>query len=278
MSKNYDKLDIYTFGRQLIETRDLDPVYVLINEIDWDKEQVCNWLLAYWCFYHCGTASWIADVKDMRLYWDRMGRAAASKEFPRSSERRHFRGTAAITAVAHLKERLQGRMSISQLIDSFTQDGNDLQSVMKRAKQLRNFGDWIAFKIADMTERLGMLPVEFQPSDVFAMFEAPREGAMMLWEQNGGSPHTSSDNVCSWAHMMLRRKLGAMMAPPIFDRRINIQEIETILCKWKSHMNGHYEVGKDIKEIRHGLNLTNLQGFTTLGLVRAGIKTKLWSK
>jgi len=42
-------------------------------------------------------------------------------------------------------------------------------------------------------------------------------------------------------------------APPVHDRAVGYQEVETILCKWKSHMNGHYRVGRDCIEIREGL-------------------------
>ena len=43
-------------------------------------------------------------------------------------------------------------------------------------------------------------------------------------------------------------------APPSEDRGIELQEIETILCKWKSHMNGHYPLWNDIDEINEGLH------------------------
>ncbi|GAG17632.1 unnamed protein product, partial [marine sediment metagenome] len=32
-----------------------------------------------------------------------------------------------------------------------------------------------------------------------------------------------------------------------------LQEVETVLCKWKSHMNGCYPMGKDTREITEGL-------------------------
>ena len=277
MAKTYEKLDIYTFGRQLIETRDLDPVYVLLHEVEWPHIKLCNYLMAYFCFYHMGTAAWITDATEFHghdSYWIRMKQAAASKDYPRSSERRHFRGQAAIDAVNAL-DGVPPKLIISRL----TEAGNDLQSVMNKAKQLRNFGPWIAFKMADITERLGLLPIEFQPSDVFAMFKAPREGAAMMAEVELGTKALGSEeNCCTWAYTMLRRKLGTLKAPPRYERRINIQEIETILCKWKSHMNGHYFVGKDIQEIRHGLSIERLECNLTDDLIDAGVRTKLWSK
>ncbi|MBZ4299837.1 hypothetical protein LAJ56_17985, partial [Streptococcus pneumoniae] len=68
--------------------------------------------LAYWCFYHVGTASWIADRSVG--YWQRMEKAAGSKEYPRSSERRHFRGGQATRSVAWLKEH-----GLESLFDGF---------------------------------------------------------------------------------------------------------------------------------------------------------------
>lgn len=83
-------LNIYQFSRELIASKDLDPVYVLLHEAQLDEARLQLWLLAYFCFYHVGTASWIADGKSG--FWERMHIAAASKDYPRSSERRHYRG------------------------------------------------------------------------------------------------------------------------------------------------------------------------------------------
>jgi hypothetical protein len=43
-------------------------------------------------------------------------------------------------------------------------------------------------------------------------------------------------------------------AQPREHRRFGAFEAETVLCKWKSHMNGHYAPGKDTYEIREGLH------------------------
>src|SRR6185437_10528018 len=51
----------------------------------------------------------------------------------------------------------------------------------------------------------------------------------------------------------LARQFGDLLAPPWRDRPVNIQEIETVLCKWKSHLHGRYPVGKDTSEVKHGL-------------------------
>ena len=48
-------------------------------------------------------------------------------------------------------------------------------------------------------------------------------------------------------------EFSGFKAPPLSDRAVNIQEVETVLCKWKSHMNGHYPLLNDIVDIRSGL-------------------------
>lgn len=235
---------IYEFGRKLIETLDLDPVYVLVKASNLEGEKLENWLLAYFCFYHVGTASWVVDQPD---YWKAMQLAAGSKDYLRSSERRHFRGAFAVKAVTWLENeggptKLIRRLRIGPTpISALT--------VMERAKKWYGFGDWISFKIADMTERLGLIDVQFKPEHVFNMFKAPREGAEMMVERYGGD----KSNPYTWAYKSICNKLKGMKAPPSLDRAINIQEVETILCKWHSHVGGHYKVGKDIIEVGHGL-------------------------
>jgi hypothetical protein len=58
---------------------------------------------------------------------------------------------------------------------------------------------------------------------------------------------------------ILERKFSSFTAPPRYDRPVGVQECETILCKWHSHLNGHYPVGKDSREI-----LEHLRGWGNL--------------
>lgn len=270
-----DKLDIYTFGRQLITTRDLDPVYVVLFEAKLQKEELCKWLLAYWCFYHMGTACWITEAKTLPMYWRNMLVAAGTKDYPRGSERRHFRGEQATKAVTELTSKVP-----VSLVDylAWGKDKNKppiLSEVMNRVKELRGFGEWIAFKVADMLERLGFASIKFERDDVFSMFEAPREGAKLLAEVEGKQLPTERD-IYTWAYNQLYRKLGVLKAPPTYERRINIQEIETILCKWKSHMNGHYPPGKDVHEVQKALELFQGRSPLAVRLLKAGTASKLW--
>lgn len=268
------KMDLYEFGRKLIETNDLDPVYVLVANGGMDRALLCRWLWAYFCFYHVGTASWIASRAE---YWAGLLEAAGSSAYPRGTERRHFRGKAATSAWQAMRSLNQ---SPEEIIDNFCKPVANspppLATVMNRVKRHRGFGDWIAFKVADMLERLGLCKVVFKPSDVFNMFDSPVQGALLAVDKY--APHLKTamgqNEMCSWAHDSILTHLKGYLAPPSQDRPINIQEVETILCKWKSHLSGHYEVGKDIKEIRKGL--LEFAGVKLCQQLLKGSKGVLW--
>lgn len=259
--------DIFEFSRQLIETKDLDPSYVMLYEAKSQipQDKLLKWLLSYLCFYHCGTASLIVDQPD---YWVAMEQAAGSKNWPRGTERRHYRGNSSLESIRWLKNNGGPEKLIGEQIL-----GKDwtLPDLMAQVKTWHVFGDWIAFKVADLFERIGLIKVEFKPQDVFRMFESPKKGALEISKRLGG-PKTG--DICTWAQNKLLEKLGYLKAPPRYERTINIQECETCMCKFHSHIHGKYNVGKDLREIKHGLEFAKCK--TSRLLQEAGRKTGLW--
>jgi hypothetical protein len=51
----------------------------------------------------------------------------------------------------------------------------------------------------------------------------------------------------------LERHFQQFLAPPTNDRPCGVQEIETILCKFKASLNFSYWIGRDIHEVRKAL-------------------------
>jgi hypothetical protein len=258
------KLDVFEFGRQLVKTKDLDPVYVVLHEAALPEKDLLSWLLAYFCFYHVGTASWIMDGD----YWDRMKQAAASKEYPRSAERRHFRGETSNKAVALLEKR----GGVQAFFNPLLHKALSVEQVMKQVQKSYAFGSWIAFKVADILERLGVTEVQFDDAAMF-LFDSPKEGAHLMWEQVAKKKNVG--DVGSWAVGSILDKLNPMMAPPRYERWLNAQEAETCLCKWKSYMNGHYHIGEDIEAVQKGLTRFK-QCRLSRRLLAAGKKGGLW--
>jgi hypothetical protein len=260
-------MSILEFGDALLKTEDLDPVYCALTRSDLDRATLSRVCLAYWCFYNLGTAARIAEAKAPRTYWACMAEAAANvgepKPWPRGAERRHFRGAQATQAVAELAARYP--KGAEQALEGFF-GGEPITyaSVAAATQSHRGFGPWIAFKAADMSERVFGHQTDFSDCHL-GIYKDPRQGAALALALLGQTVEESVDsrawrrNICDddlarvvHHYVKLWRKKGAK-APPHRDRLVNVQEIETIFCKYKSHVKGHYYVGKDIHEIREGL-------------------------
>lgn len=245
-----ESLTIEEFGKELLRVNDLDPVYIVLSKIGLVPDQLKRWLAAYWCFYDCGTACELAEEPS----WTKFIEAAASKTFLRGKERRHFRGNAAIEAVGFLCGR---HLNPVDFVNYVSRD-SDYNAIVQRVQDHPHFGPWIAFKVADMLERVMLVPIEFRREDVF-LFSTPREAALMVWrekmkfsEQVSAKPKDPKGAINAVLDYLLSVDWGRP-APPRYDRPIGIQEVETILCKYKSHRNGHYPVGNDIQEIYHSV-------------------------
>jgi hypothetical protein len=271
---------IVEFGDQLLRTRDLDPVYVAVAASGLDSSTTYRLLLAYWCFYHLGVAAYIAEEGHTpKQFWAFMATAAknegvlkdGSKPWPRGAERRHFRGAQAVDPVGSLiaKYRDAEEAVLGMLGGCIPGLSYTFKSVTGAVQRHRGFGPWIAFKIADMAERVLRLPVDFSDCEL-GIYKDPRQGAAVAFVQkHGGSVpgkfqheldgppwhYAITDDELRYTvdhYVKLWRRKHAL-APPWNDRPVNVQEIETIFCKYKSHLKGHYPEGKDTREIGHGL-------------------------
>lgn len=269
-SRNYPRLPIEEFGHKLITTGDLDPLYIAVYKSELPDEKRARWLLAYWCLYNAGVASWLADCDD---YWRYIEEAAANTtpspiggRWPRGAERRHWRGAQAIASAVDLQRNSNWVVNPHTLVEWLAYGPSDgaepvpdtvkFADVAKRVQTLRGFGPWISFKVGDMLDRLDVVNVCFEEAEVF-MFDDPRKAALMLTKQRLGLPDNAKlkDEAAAIAQVVayLKEQFKELPAPPMFDRPVDLQEVETVLCKWKSHCNGHYPPGKDTLEINEGL-------------------------
>lgn len=261
--RKYERLSVEEFGQRLIVTRDLDPVYVALHDCPFDHATMSRWLLGYWCTYHCGVASYLSDQTD-EDFWKFLMRAAVNEtpapgggRWPRGSERRHWRGQQAVRSAEDLQARSGG--DPGALVEALWKGPMDYASVARRVKEWRGFGDWISFKVADMIDRVQCRPVDFDEAAVF-MFKDPAKAALMVYNQRNSRgidiDNCTREQRAAAIHAVvtyLTAYFDDLKAPPLYDRPVGLQEVETVLCKWKSHMNGHYPLFNDIDEINHGM-------------------------
>lgn len=262
------KIGVISFGEALLKLNDLDPIYVMLYEANLSQEELLGWLLAYWSFYHSGTSSLIVADDN---YWDKYRQACESKEYPRGHERRHFRAKIAYNSYLDLSSKYSsGSEAVKSLLSATT-----LYEVTQRVKTWYGFGDWIAFKVADMLERLALAEIEFEVDRVF-LFDSPREGAKILWNSlRGNEVEPSPAKLANWATENIVSNLTQFKAPPRYERNLNVQEAETILCKWKSYLKGHYVIGEDVESLQRAL-LRFPRCKLNQKLYKACKKGKLW--
>lgn len=270
---SYKPLTVEQFGRKMITTGDLDPIYIALGNLQMPITQKYRWMVAYWCFYHAGFASY-ASEHDGQAFWNVMKTAAENVEpcvaggrWPRGSERRHFRGGQGMRATLELADKYQSRPGDMVLdIAHLSRDGSGKRpvgNVFREVQKFRGFGDWISFKVADMLDCCTEHSVTFDNAHVF-MFSDPIKGANLAydtWWNHASSlsgiseppPFLPISERPSYVVQRLIKEFSGMTAPPRHTRKINVQEVETVLCKWKGHVAGRHPVGNDTVEIHHGL-------------------------
>lgn len=286
MPTNARSAGIVAFGDALLRTGDLDPVYTAIHKANLDARTRMRLVLAYWCFYHLGAAARMAEAKTEAAYWGLFREAVenktkpdGTKPWPRGAERRHFRGDNALAAYQDLvvtkgyrrpEDAVSGLLGLRGPRNGNVRGAGDLtfRSVSDAVQTHVGFGPWIAFKIADMAERVLGLPVDFSGCEL-GIYKDPRQGAALAFMEGPlAMKHLDSQPTLNpqklWEYPITDEQLkltvehytkvfGKHKAPPTGDRPVNVQEVETIFCKYKSHLKGHYPVGKDTEEVGHGL-------------------------
>jgi hypothetical protein len=233
-------LSIEEFGTRLIETGDLDPVYVGLVGACVEENQFGRLLLAYWFFYSLGASCWLSEQRD---FWEWMEKAAANclpplgfMRWPRGVERRHFRGAKAVSAIRQLSNA-----SPEKRIESLK--SRDAKGVISQVRTWPQCGPWIAFKAADMLERVLGWPLVFD-ADIL-MYREPRLGLELVARERSQDLQTT--------RLKLIDFWSKVPAPPQGNRFCGFPELETICCKFKAYRSGHYWIGKDIREVRAAL-------------------------
>ena len=245
-------MQITGFGKLLFNSMDLDPVYCSLLAAGLREQQMARWLVTYWLFYHCGVASAASELSG-EDYWAFITEAAWNKtqspsgRWPRGTERRHFRGEAALGAVKALRSAYD---KPEAMVDYLVSGKMDVRSIIDRVCNHKLFGPWIGFKVADMID--GVLKIKVDQSDVSVfLYRTPRESILANLPKLNlkGSVEEQLEGAMHW----LKDELSDCYIPHKPKTPPDWFSLETVWCKHLSHMHGHYPPYKDIKEIRHGL-------------------------
>jgi len=213
----------------------------MLHNADLDFDTLTRWCLAYWCFYHTGVASKIAEAPSNKFH--QLMRKAQTAKWPRGAERRHFRGEASSKALTYLKRQGSPEIIVETMIN-----GDTFQEISDSVQQFPLFGSWISFKIVDMTDQVLGYDVDYSDCHL-GIYKDPRQGAALILHGDWKADITDEELIHTVERLI--KEFKRHTAPPTHERRVGIMEIETILCKYKSHHKGSYPLFKDSREIFH---------------------------
>lgn len=233
------------FGDYLFVTGDLDPVYIMLANAEQagvlDESTLKRFLLAYWCYYSCGVAARIAEGPSFySLMWQ-----GISDRWPRGMERRYFWGDQARNTIVGLQEHGEPEDIVDDMCAHYT-----FKAVYDKVVSYRGFGPWMGWKVADMAERVLSYPVDFSDSTL-GIYKDPRQAAAFIIF--GDKHHVITDDELDDLVGVMVGQFDNHLAPPWYDRPPNIQEIETVLCKYKAHCYGAYPLGNDTHHVANGM-------------------------
>jgi hypothetical protein len=161
-------------------------------------------------------------------------------------ERRYFWGRQAENAIRGLMDAGEPERIVDHMCYH-----DDFWGVFKTVKSYTGFGPWMGFKVADMAERVLEIPVDFSTCTL-GIYKDPRAGAAFILTGDRYQEITD-DQLADVCYDIERHFCVNYDAPPAYDRPVNIQEVETILCKYKAHCYGAYPLGNDIVHVREGM-------------------------
>jgi hypothetical protein len=233
-------MKILTFARMLSVKKDIDPVYEIpfLDAFRGNFDKI-RFVYAYLLFYDVGVALALSrlDTEWGTLeFVQQVSLFALTKRSRRGVERRHFRAKhAEWTATA-------GRSVYSEFYDC-TVSHHSWKNSISALKKLPSFGDWLAFKATDMLERTNLVHAYKNSDDecLATWYGVPEEGWSIIKVQE--NYNNKREFLSDILQLKLRLPGGG------FRQIFNMQEIETLCCKYKSHTNGRYEPGNDVKHV-----------------------------
>lgn len=220
-------MNFQQFAAALIKTQDLDPDYVYLREILKDEHEYSKVIWAQHKVFIYDTASEYMYLMNNKPL-DQLHYGAERRKNKRNTERQ-----------------------LDAFLSGFKLDHmpKDYPGAREYLLQFPGMGDWAAWKFCDLLERVCDVHIDFSKVDFRTAYKYPLKGLCRVNGEPDEAITTLSNDLLYETYMYnAQKQLGQILdwqAPPHGGRAINIQEIETCLCKFHSYLGGHYKIGQD---------------------------------
>lgn len=230
-----DDMTYLQFGDRMMRLSDHDFSHVVMANAPWTQEETERVFLAYRWFMHVGTACWLASVADIEQFWQRL--ESEYDTLPRKIDRHQTRGARGWQTINYAR---QISSEPSEILDVWYPTGSSFAYCYHELIKVPDWGPsnvWHGYDMAERVLRWRNLPgVTLKESEDY-MYDYPWE----VLREYTDEEYPKSVDV---ARRMLD-EFAYLPAPPFGDRSINMQELETILCRFRKYRKNRYEFGKD---------------------------------
>jgi len=251
--------DYLKFSHKMLETKDIDPVYPVLQELNKglmmdEQEFWLSFLYVAWYNLPVGlTAYTKCPEPDLRIL------PKIDWSWPTGIERRANRGG---KVVFHIESYLKTVAEYGDQYVFYTKDldfskqadpEQNWRIINTRLQTLHLNGRWAAYKHCEILRRVHGLPI-LAPDMGNAFSSGPRQGlALFYGEVEGNSPAA--------IELLDEQALDLQARMAKWGVEVDIEELETLMCNWKSLVNGKYYIGHDIDELLEQMHVGQERGW-----------------
>ena len=256
--------DLVRFGKGLIKSQDIDPLYPVLRDlVDGMGFEEAYWLQHLYVAWYNLPSGWRAWI-DMPMP-ESFDPELIDPRWPTGTERRANRGG---KVIAHLSSTIdtidkdfEGDI-VRFFTDGIFEPEDSYQPTVnwmvmnERLQGLYLNGRWAAYKQCEVLRRVMDVPLE-APDMGMQFSSGPREGLAMLYGEVPGQTRGVINQLDAQARDLQERALAMGL-------EADIEELETVLCNFKSLRKGKYYIGHDIDELQEQIDVAIQRGILSV--------------
>jgi hypothetical protein len=262
----YEMLDGFrAFSYKHIALGDVDPIYAMIRNSALNYNEKKRFIFSHLMVYDLKTSIALSDIKDDQLYYDKL--LYYFQEAKVGKDRKDV-----ASRETNIKSRMFGTQLPKMRLRSpedwvedtiqATQSSKSWGVSLKTGKNIPTFGEYFAFKLADMIETIFDVD-EYTVTYNKEFIDSIPRGSLTGYEMTRtGSTHKfrSKEEIrrCSLMSKFYNIHLeffSSINCPHKPSRAIGVQEIETLLCDYRKVCKGILLYGDKVLKLKDGIEV-----------------------